>query len=48
MNNIAAIAIAAVAIVAGGYGLYQIAFAQGYVEGYEEASHPSTIMFEDE
>ena len=48
MSNIVAVAITALCLTAGGYGLYQIAFAQGYVEGYEEASHPSTIMFEDE
>ena len=48
MNNIAAIAIAAVAIVAGGYGLYQIAFAQGYVEGYDTAEQSIEIMLEDE
>lgn len=41
------LAIAAIAIVAGGYGLFQIAFQQGYVEGYEDATH-GEVTFKEE
>jgi len=26
--------------VLGGYGLYQVAYRQGYVDGFEDAEHP--------
>lgn len=41
------LAIAAIAIVAGAYGLYQVAFAQGYVHGYEDATHGEVTFTEE-
>ena len=38
MSGALAVLVAAAVIVAGGYGLYKIAFERGYVNGYEDAS----------
>lgn len=35
-------------LVIGGYGLYKVAFAQGYVQGYEDATHPEGWTFTEE
>ena len=48
MSNIAAIAITALSIVVGGYGLYRVAYAQGYVCGYEEGTHPTDTVFTED
>ena len=48
MSGAIAVLIAAGVIVAGGYGLYKIAFERGYVHGYEEAAHPEGWVFHEE
>lgn len=48
MSDLVAIAVTAICIVAGGYGLYKAAFARGYANGYEEATHPDGITFKEE
>ena len=35
---IIAICVSTICLVAGGYGLYQVAFARGYVDGYEDGT----------
>ena len=45
MSNIIAMALTALCITMGGYGLYQVAFKRGYVCGYEDATHPDEIDF---
>lgn len=45
MSNIVAMALTALCIISGGYGLYKVAFARGYASGYEDAAHPDTIDF---
>lgn len=45
--TIISIAITALSTVAGAYGLYQVAFAQGYVHGYEDATH-GEVTFKEE
>lgn len=35
----------AACLVIGGYGLYKVAFAQGYVEGYEDGEHKDEVVF---
>lgn len=48
MSNLMAIAITALSIALGGYGLYQVAFKRGYVVGYDDAKHPDEITFTSE
>jgi hypothetical protein len=45
MSNIVAMALTALSIIMGGYGLYKAAFARGYANGYEDAAHPDAIDF---
>lgn len=46
MSGAVAVLIAAAVIVAGGYGLFRIAYERGYVQGYEDAS--VGLMLDDE
>ena len=48
MSDIAIIALTVLCIVLGGYGLYQVAYKQGYVCGYEEGTHPSGTTFKED
>ena len=48
MSNIVAVAITALCLTAGGYGLYRVAYAQGYVCGYEEGTHPTDTVFTED
>lgn len=45
---LAAIAITAFSIVLGGFGLYRVAYAQGFVCGYDAATHPDEVTFTGE
>ena len=45
MSNIVAMALTALCITMGGYGLYKLSFSHGYVVGYEDATHPDEIDF---
>lgn len=48
LNMLAAIAITAFSIVLGGFGLYRVAYAQGFVCGYDAAQHPEEVTFTGE
>ena len=45
MSDLVAVAVTALCLAAGGYGLYKVAYAQGYVCGRESVLHPDTVEF---
>ena len=45
---IIAVAITALCLTVGGYGLYRVAYAQGYVVGRESVLHPDEITFTED
>lgn len=48
MSDIGMIAGAVIAVVVGSYGLYKAAFARGYANGYEDATHPQEVKFTED
>ena len=48
MSGPIAVLVAAAVIVAGGYGLFKVAFERGYVHGYEDASNIRLMLDDDE
>lgn len=48
MSPVAAVALAVVAVVLGGWGLGSVCYKQGYVHGFEDGAHPEETAFTPE